>query len=185
MKLEINLDESRFKNLVDEELGKFSDEEIHDILGKAISQYVMDSDVIQRLFYVKKNIGRAAATCLCAIAASAGAAAGYGRLLGLDKSAVKAAVKNVMSALAGMICDGAKNGCALKMHVACMSALCFTELAGYGVETGFHDGISDTTLEDAVRNITGIANETMDMTDACIVDVILSKTERDLGRIEE
>ena len=55
MKLEINLDESRFKDLVDEELEKFSDEEIHDILGKAISQYVMDSDVIQRLFYVKKK----------------------------------------------------------------------------------------------------------------------------------
>lgn len=55
MKLEINLDESRFKDLVDEELEKFSDEEIHDILGKAISQYVMDSDVIQRLFYVKKR----------------------------------------------------------------------------------------------------------------------------------
>lgn len=55
MKLEINLDESRFKDLVDVELGKFSDEEIHDILGKAINQYVMDSDVIQRLFYVKKK----------------------------------------------------------------------------------------------------------------------------------
>lgn len=55
MKLEINLDESRFKDLVDEELENFSDEEIHDILGKAISQYVMDSDVIQRLFYVKKR----------------------------------------------------------------------------------------------------------------------------------
>ena len=55
MKLEINLDESRFKDLVDGELGKFSDEEIHDILGKAISQYVMDSDVIQKLFYVKKK----------------------------------------------------------------------------------------------------------------------------------
>ena len=55
MKLEINLDESRFKDLVDGELEKFSDEEIHDILGKAISQYVMDSDVIQKLFYVKKK----------------------------------------------------------------------------------------------------------------------------------
>ena len=55
MKLEINLDESRFKDLVDGELEKFSDEEIHDILGKAISQYAMDSDVIQRLFYVKKR----------------------------------------------------------------------------------------------------------------------------------
>lgn len=55
MKIEINLDESRFKDLVDGELGKFSDEEIHDILGKAISQYVMDGDVIQRLFYTKKK----------------------------------------------------------------------------------------------------------------------------------
>ena len=55
MKLEINLDESRFKDLVDEELGKFNEEEIHDILGKAISQYVMDGEVIQKLFYVKKR----------------------------------------------------------------------------------------------------------------------------------
>lgn len=55
MKIEINLDETRFKSLVDEELENFSDEEIHDILGKAISQYVMDGDVIQKLFYIKKK----------------------------------------------------------------------------------------------------------------------------------
>ena len=55
MKLEINLDESRFKDLVDEELGKFSDAEIHDILAKAISQYAMEKDVIQKLFYTKKR----------------------------------------------------------------------------------------------------------------------------------
>lgn len=55
MKLEINLDESRFKNLVDEELGKFSDAEIHDILGKAISQYVIDNGILEKLFYYKKK----------------------------------------------------------------------------------------------------------------------------------
>jgi glutaredoxin 2 len=55
MKLEINLDESRFKDLVDEELGNFSDAEIHDILAKAISQYAMEKDVIQKLFYNKKR----------------------------------------------------------------------------------------------------------------------------------
>lgn len=55
MKLEINLDESRFKDLVDEELGKFSDAEIHDILGKAISQYVMDNGIVEKLFYYKKK----------------------------------------------------------------------------------------------------------------------------------
>ena len=55
MKLEINLDETRFKDLVEKELGTFTDAEIHDILGKAINQYVMDNDVIKRLFYVNKK----------------------------------------------------------------------------------------------------------------------------------
>lgn len=55
MKIEINLDESRFKNLVDDELGRFTDGEIHDILHDAIRQYVMDSDVISSLFYTKKK----------------------------------------------------------------------------------------------------------------------------------
>lgn len=55
MKIEINLDESRFKDLVDDELGKFTDAEIHDILHDAIRQYVMDSDVISSLFYIKKK----------------------------------------------------------------------------------------------------------------------------------
>jgi len=55
MKIEINLDETRFKDLVEKELGTFTDAEIHDILGKAISQYVMDSEVIRRLFYSKKK----------------------------------------------------------------------------------------------------------------------------------
>ena len=55
MKLEINLDETRFKDLVEKELGTFTDAEIHDILGKAISQYVMDNEVIRKLFYSKKK----------------------------------------------------------------------------------------------------------------------------------
>lgn len=55
MKIEINLDETRFKDLVDNELGKFSDEEIHDILQKAINQYVMENDVIEKFFYNKKK----------------------------------------------------------------------------------------------------------------------------------
>lgn len=55
MKIEINLDETRFKDLVDSELKKFTDEEIHDILSKSINQFVMESDTIQRLFYNKKK----------------------------------------------------------------------------------------------------------------------------------
>lgn len=55
MKIEINLDETRFKDLVDSELSSFKKEEIHDILSKAVSQYVIDQDIVKNLFYTKKT----------------------------------------------------------------------------------------------------------------------------------
>lgn len=55
MKLEINLDETRFKGFVDDELCAFSREEIHEILQKAINQYVMENGVIEKIFYEKKK----------------------------------------------------------------------------------------------------------------------------------
>ena len=130
------------------------------------------------LFYVKMHIGRAAAMCLCAIAAAAGVAAGYGYLRGLSQTGIKAAVKNVISPLAGMLCDGAKNACALKMSIAASSALQAVHLAEMGAEAGFYDGVSDEGLEDTVSNVTHLANETMDYLDDCMVRVILNKTNR-------
>ena len=130
------------------------------------------------LFYVKMHIGRAAAMCLCAIAASAGAAAGIGFLKGLERAQIEAAVKNVISPLAGMLCDGAKNACALKMSIAAKSAVQSVELASLGVEAGYFDGVCDDSLEDTVLAITDIANETMDFVDDCMVRTILKKQER-------
>lgn len=130
------------------------------------------------LFYVKMHIGRAAATCLCAIAAASGVAAGYGRLRGLDREQIKAAVKNVISPLTGMLCDGAKNACALKMSVAAATALQAVELAEMGSEPGYYDGVCDETLEDTVSGVTDLVNETMDYMDDCMVRVILNKTRR-------
>ena len=129
------------------------------------------------LFYVKMQIGRAAAMCLCAIAAAAGVAAGYGYLRGLTEAQIKGAVKNVISPLAGMLCDGAKNACALKMSIAASGALQSVELAELGVEAGYYDGVCDDSLEDTVSAITQIANETMDMMDDCMVRTILNKTK--------
>ena len=55
MEIKINLDESRFKGLVDEELGKFTDKEIHRILAKALEQYVVDESIIGQLVFRKKT----------------------------------------------------------------------------------------------------------------------------------
>lgn len=130
------------------------------------------------LFYVKIHIGRASAFCMCAIAASAGAAAGLAYLKGLDQQAIRAAVKNAISSLAGMLCDGAKNACALKMEVASATALTAVELAESGVEVGYFDGVADDTLESTVKCITDIAVKSMDLLDTAMVESILEKEER-------
>ena len=127
------------------------------------------------LFFVKMNIGRAAAMCLCAIAASAGVAAGLGRLNGLSEEQIKAAVKNTITPLTGMVCDGAKGGCALKMSVAARTAISSVSMAAYGVEVGFYDGISNDSLEETIANITDLANSSMDTMDNLMVETILSK----------
>lgn len=129
-------------------------------------------------FYVKIHIGRASAFCLCAIAASAGAAAGIAYLKGLDEKGIRAAVKDVVSPLAGMLCDGAKNGCALKMAIACSTALTAVELAEAGVALGYFDGVADDTLEQTVACITKIATKSQSLLDDAMVESILDKEER-------
>lgn len=130
------------------------------------------------LFYIKMHIGRAAAFCLCAIAASAGVAAGVSYLKEMNEKQICVAVKNVISALCGMLCDGAKNACALKMSIATTTALACVDLAASDVECGFYDGVADDTLEQTVSCITGIATASMDMLDRCMVDEIIKKIER-------
>lgn len=130
------------------------------------------------LFYVKMQIGRAAAFCLCAIAAAAGVAAGVGYLRDFSEEQIRGAVKNVISPLAGMLCDGAKNGCALKMTIAASSALTAVDLAAAGVQMGYFDGVCDDSLEDTVACITGIATRSMELLDGCMVDEIVKKAAR-------
>lgn len=134
------------------------------------------------LFYIKGHIGRAAAFCMCAIAASAGVAGGVGYLKGLNQAQICAAVKNVISPLAGMLCDGAKNGCALKMTIATSTALTAVNLAEDNVELGFFDGMVDDSLSDTVSCITGLACESMELLDKSMVDAILEKTARRRGQ---
>ncbi|MCI8649639.1 MAG: serine dehydratase subunit alpha family protein [Anaerotruncus sp.] len=130
------------------------------------------------LFYIKIHIGRAAAFCQCAISASAGVAAGVSYLQGAEREKICGAVKNAISTLAGILCDGAKNGCALKMATATTTAFTSVDLAGAGVQMGYFDGICDDTLEETVFCITQIATKSMELLDHCMVDGILYKTQR-------
>ena len=129
------------------------------------------------LFYVKMNIGRAAAFCLCAIAASAGSVGGIAYLYGLSEKQISAAVKNAISPLTGMLCDGAKNACALKMAIATSTAFMAVDLAEADVQVGYYDGVANNSLPDTVACITRIANNSMEMLDKFMVDEILKKSD--------
>lgn len=130
------------------------------------------------LFFVKLNVGRASAFCQCAISAASGVAAGISYLKGMGREKTVAAVKNVIAPLAGMLCDGAKNGCALKMSIATTCAFNAVELAEAGVEMGYFDGVADDKLEDTVSCVTGIATKATDLLDRCMVDEIVAKSAR-------
>ncbi len=155
-------------------------------VGLAAAHYGADEEQTLRAlalsclmtFYVKSRIGRASAFCLCAIAASAGAAAGIGFLKGLNDAQIRGAVKNVIAPLAGMLCDGAKNSCALKMTIAASAALTGVQLAESGLEVGYYDGVADDTLEDTVDAITGIAAQSQTLLDDSMVESILAREAR-------
>ena len=130
------------------------------------------------LFFVKLNIGRESSFCLCSIAASSGVAAGVGLLRGLNEEEISSAVKNTIAPLCGMLCDGAKNACALKMQIASDAAFSGVRLAEAGVSCGFYDGVADDTLEGTVSCVAAMATESQDLLDAAMVRQILKKTAR-------
>ena len=132
------------------------------------------------LFFVKLNIGRESSFCLCSIAASSGAAAGVGYLNGLTERQISAAVKNTIAPLCGMLCDGAKNACALKMQIASDTAFSGVKLAQAGVECGFYDGVADDTLEHTVACVASLATDSLELLDRSMVRQIIMKTERRL-----
>lgn len=129
-------------------------------------------------FYVKMHIGRASAFCLCGIASAAGAAGGISYLKRMDEDKIRASVKNAISPLAGMLCDGAKNACALKMAIACSTVITAVELAEAGIQVGYYDGLASDSLEDTVSCITHIATDSQEHLDTSMVRSILEKEEK-------
>lgn len=91
--------------------------------------------------YIKARTGRLTPVCGCAVAAGAGAAAALVRLWGGGPKKAEAAAANVLASLLGMICDGAKAGCALKVATAAGEAVSAACLALSGAGVTDRDGV--------------------------------------------
>lgn len=124
---------------------------------------------------IKAHTGRLAAICACSVAAGAGAAAGIASLMGGTIDQIGAAVENIIEDLAGVICDGAKNSCALKLDTAAGAAVQAALFALNGLNVKMTDGIVGETPEKTIRNIGILSSEGMVETDRVILKIMLDK----------
>jgi L-cysteine desulfidase len=125
--------------------------------------------------YIKSHTGRLSAVCGCSVAAGAGAAAGTAYLMGGDLHRISSAIKNLIGDLAGVICDGAKASCALKLATAAGTAVQSALFSLHGVNVKESDGIIDFTPEQTLRNIGQISTQGMIETDRIILQIMVEK----------
>ncbi len=125
--------------------------------------------------YIKAFTGRLSAICGCSIAAGAGATAGIAFLMGGDISHISGAIKNLIEDLAGIICDGAKNSCALKLSTAAGTAVQSALFALHGIDVKDSDGIIASTPEQTMKNVGKLSTEGMIEADRTILQIMIEK----------
>ncbi|KDR93880.1 L-cysteine desulfidase [Peptoclostridium litorale DSM 5388] len=122
--------------------------------------------------YVKNYTGRLSAVCGCGVAASVGSAAAITWLMGLGYDGVEGAINNMIANLSGMVCDGAKAGCAYKLSSAAAAAMQSAINVKYGSIVPKLNGIVGETVEQSIRNLGEVSGRGMRITDDVIVDVM-------------
>ncbi len=125
--------------------------------------------------YVKAHTGRLSAVCGCSVAAGAGATAGIVYLMGGSLSHIAGAIKNLISDLAGVICDGAKASCSLKLATAAGTAVQSALFSLHGITVGELDGIVAFSPEQTLRNMGKLSSQGMIETDRTILQIMVDK----------
>lgn len=124
---------------------------------------------------VKAHTGRLSAVCGCSVAAGAGATAGVAALLGGDLHHIAGAIKILIEDLAGVICDGAKAGCALKLATAAGTAVQAALFSLHGMRIRATDGIIAESPEQTMRNVGQLSTQGMVETDRTILAIMIDK----------
>lgn len=124
--------------------------------------------------YIKQSLGRLSALCGCVVA-STGASAGLVHLMGGGYDEVCAAIKNMVANLTGMICDGAKPACAMKITSGVSTALMSALLAMNGKCVTSQEGIVADDIDRTIHNLTSIGKDAMTETDHIVLDIMVNK----------
>lgn len=125
--------------------------------------------------YIKQSLGRLSALCGCVVA-SIGSSCGITYLMGGQYVDICHSVKNMIANLTGMICDGAKPSCSLKICSGVSTALLSALLAREGKHVTEAEGIIDHDVDCSIRNLTSIGKEAMCATDDMVLTIMTNKS---------
>ena len=124
--------------------------------------------------HIKGYLGKLSALCGCVIA-STGASCGLVYLRGGSYTQVCYCIKNMIGNITGMVCDGAKEGCAMKVASGVASAIQSAVLAREGICISSDDGIIEEDIEKTIRNLGSIGSKGMKDTDSMILEIMVCK----------
>lgn len=125
--------------------------------------------------YIKQSLGKLSALCGCVVA-STGSSCGITYLMGGDYTRICNSVKNMVANLTGMICDGAKPSCALKISSGVSTALLSALLSMEGKCVTSAEGIVDDDVDKCIHNLTSIGADAMRTTDDMVLDIMTHKS---------
>ena len=126
------------------------------------------------VIYIKQSLGRLSALCGCVVAAT-GSSCGITWLMGGNYEQVAYAVQNMIANLTGMICDGAKPSCSLKVTTGVSTAVLSAVMAMENRCVTSVEGIIDEDVDQSIRNLTRIGSQSMNETDRVVLDIMTHK----------
>lgn len=126
------------------------------------------------VIYIKQSLGRLSALCGCVVAAT-GSSCGITYLMGGGYNQISFAVQNMIATLTGMVCDGAKPSCSLKIASGVSTSLLSAILAMEEQCVSSVEGIIDNDVDKSILNLTRIGSESMNETDHAVLDIMTHK----------
>lgn len=125
--------------------------------------------------HTKHYIGRLSVLCGCSIAAAIGSCCGIIYIMDGTLENMKCGINSMVADISGVVCDGAKPGCALKIATAVNSAIRSATMALNGIGANAYDGIVTIDVEKTLANLGTLGNEGMSETNSAILGMMLNK----------
>ena len=144
----------------------------YDVSDEKLARALIMSNLIA--IHIKGYLGRLSALCVCVVA-STGASCGLVWLRGGGYEQICSAIKNMIGNITGMVCDGAKVGCAMKVASGVSSSIQSAVLALDGIHACETDGIIDKDIEKTIENLGNVGSKGMELADELIQKIMVCK----------